>query len=74
MGLVLIGCLYFRVAKSYRNSRDSTMPFGEKGQDWFSLAEWVTGLVLMKIWSWEKPLVPIDRITCSWGLFPKEMP
>lgn len=37
VGLALIGCLYFRVAKLYRNSREGWMPFGEKGQDWFSL-------------------------------------
>lgn len=45
----------------------------------FTWAEWVTALMLMKIWSWEKTLGFTDRITCtvivgSWGLFPKEMP
>lgn len=28
----------------------------------FTWAEWVRALVLMEIWSWEKPLVLIDRI------------
>lgn len=42
----------------------------------FTWAEWGTGLRLMKIWSWQNPLVLIDGITCmgSWALFPKEMP